>query len=194
MGENLGESKPEQRRLICRWILQLKSEVAQRQLVTCYEETTVIGWSSGRGSVQCRISLQAVKKASISPAYPMRAETRVFPVARPHSLIWRRVCERLVALLFSDNSTYRADRFCLANRRGEGTALAEQLRSAEGGRRGLFEVPFTRSSERNKFHSRADEKFSVVEPKLLSRAEVVSMLDGLAGRADVWGQRDWIRN
>ena len=47
-------------------------------------------------------------------------------------------------------------RFCVANRGGEGTALAEQIRSAEGGRRGLFEVPFRRSLERNEFHSRVD--------------------------------------
>jgi len=39
----------------------------------------------------------------------------------------------------------QADRFCVANRGGEDTALAEQMRSAEGGRRGLFEVPFRRN-------------------------------------------------
>ena len=43
------------------------------------------------------------------------------------------------------SSTWQGDRFCIANRVGEGTALAEQVRSAEGGRRGLFEVPFRRS-------------------------------------------------
>ncbi len=50
-------------------------------------------------------------------------------------------------------------------------ALAEQMQSAVGGRRGLFEVPFRRSLERNEFHSRADERLSAVEPKRLSRAE-----------------------
>jgi len=50
-----------------------------------------------------------------------------------------------------------------------GSALAEQMRSALGGRRGLFEVPFTRSSERNKFHSRADEGLSAFPPKRVSR-------------------------
>ena len=64
------------------------------------------------------------------------------------------------------------------NRVGEGTALAEQLRSAGGGWRGLFEVPFRRSLGRNEFHSRADERLRVVEPKRLSRAEVVSLLQG----------------
>jgi hypothetical protein len=48
------------------------------------------------------------------------------------------------------------------------------MRSAEGGRRGLFEVPFRRSLERNEFHSRADERLSAVEPKRLSRAEAVT--------------------
>jgi hypothetical protein len=48
------------------------------------------------------------------------------------------------------------------------------MRSAEGGRRGLFKVPFKRSLERNEFHSRADERLSAVEPKRLSRAEVVT--------------------
>jgi hypothetical protein len=45
------------------------------------------------------------------------------------------------------------------------------MQSAVGGRRGLFEVPFRRSLERNEFHSRADERLSAVEPKRLSRAE-----------------------
>jgi hypothetical protein len=39
--------------------------------------------------------------------------------------------------------------FLIANRGGDGTALAEQMRSAGGGRRGLFEVPFKRSLGRN---------------------------------------------
>ena len=73
----------------------------------------------------------------------------------------------LLELLLHDG----ADRSCVANRVGEGTALAEQMRSAEGGRRGLFEVPFKRSSERNEFHSRADERLSAVEPQRLSRQE-----------------------
>jgi hypothetical protein len=48
------------------------------------------------------------------------------------------------------------------------------MRSAGGGQRGLFEVPFRRSLERNEFHSRADERLSAVEPKCLSRAEAVT--------------------
>ena len=72
----------------------------------------------------------------------------------------------------------QADRFCIANRGGEGTALAEQMRSAEDGRRGLFEVPFRRSLGRNDFHRRADERLSAVEPKRLSRAEAVSLFQG----------------
>ena len=66
------------------------------------------------------------------------------------------------------------DRFCIANRGDEGTALAEQMWSAEGGRRELFEAPFRRSLGRNEFHSRADERLSAVEPKRLSRAEAVT--------------------
>lgn len=75
----------------------------------------------------------------------------------------------------------RGNRFCIANRVGEGTALAEQMRSAEGGRRGLFEVPFRRSLDWNEFHSRAGGRLSAVEPKRLSRAEVVTCvrLEGL---------------
>ena len=69
-------------------------------------------------------------------------------------------------------------RFCVANRGGEGTALAEQIRSAQGGRRGLFEVPFRRSLGRNEFHSRADERLRAVEPKRLSLAEAVTVLLG----------------
>ena len=128
-------------------------------------------------------------------------------------------------------------------------ALAEQMRSAVGGRRGLFEVPFRRSLattgqlswrsnptvilrivmvqeqlagcskrpssaaaaseearrtlryveplsdartkladffsillERNEFHSRADERLSTVEPKRLSRAEAVTLLEDQKGR------------
>ena len=49
------------------------------------------------------------------------------------------------------------------------------MRSAEGGRRGLFEVPFERSSERNEFHSRADGRLSAVEPKHLSSTEAVTL-------------------
>ncbi len=40
----------------------------------------------------------------------------------------------------------------------------------EGGRRGLFEVPFRRSRGRNEFRSRADATPSAVEPERLSRA------------------------
>ena len=54
------------------------------------------------------------------------------------------------------------------------------MRSATGGRRGLFEVPFRRSLGRNEFHSRADERLSAVEPKRLSRAEVVTLLRAAA--------------
>jgi hypothetical protein len=72
----------------------------------------------------------------------------------------------------------QGDRFCVANRVGEGSALAEQIRSAEGGRRGLFEVPFRRSLGRNEFHSRTDERLSAVEPKRLSRAEAFSLFQG----------------
>ena len=38
-------------------------------------------------------------------------------------------------------------------------------------RPGSFEVPFKRSSERNEFRSRADERLSAVEPQRLSRRE-----------------------
>ena len=44
----------------------------------------------------------------------------------------------------------------------------------QSGWRGLFEVPSRRSLGRNEFHSRADERLSAVEPKRLSRAEVVT--------------------
>ena len=54
-------------------------------------------------------------------------------------------------------------------------ALAEQMRSTEGGRRGLLEVPFRRILERNEFHSRADGRFSAVKPKRLSRAGEVTL-------------------
>ena len=43
---------------------------------------------------------------------------------------------------FVEQRHVEGDRLCIANRIGEGTALAEQMRSAEGGRRGLFEAPF----------------------------------------------------
>ena len=56
---------------------------------------------------------------------------------------------------------------------GSGTALAEQMRSRKR-RRALFEVPFERSSERNKLHRRADERLSSVEPERLSRADPTS--------------------
>jgi hypothetical protein len=55
-------------------------------------------------------------------------------------------------------------------------ALAEQMRSAKGGRRGLFDVPSRRKPERNEFRSRVDERLSAVEPKHLSRAEAVSLI------------------
>ena len=55
-------------------------------------------------------------------------------------------------------------------------ALVEQMRSAGGGRRGLFKVPFRRNLGRNEFHSRADERFTAVEPKRLSRAEAVTLI------------------
>lgn len=51
---------------------------------------------------------------------------------------------------------------------GSGTALAEQMRSRKR-RRALFEVPFERSSERNKLRRRADGKVSAVEPEHVSR-------------------------
>jgi hypothetical protein len=62
------------------------------------------------------------------------------------------------------------------------------MRSAEGGRRGLFEVPIRRSLEKNEFHSRADERRSGVEAKRLSRAEVVSPFEGSEEtlRIEVW--------
>ena len=152
------------------------------------------------------------------------------------------------ASLFLEKQHVVGDRFCIANRVGEGTALAEQMRSAGGGWRGLFEVPSWRSlvscgttplalkplmilrivmvqeqlagcskrlsseaaaSEearralryveslsdartkladffsillgRNEFHSRADERLSVVEPKRLSRAEAVTCYRGQKG-------------
>jgi hypothetical protein len=47
--------------------------------------------------------------------------------------------------LLEQQQVARGDRFCVTNRVDEGTALAEQMRSAGGGRRGLFEVPFRRS-------------------------------------------------
>lgn len=86
------------------------------------------------------------------------------------------------------------DRSCVANRGGEGTALAEQMWSANGGRRGLFEIPFKRSSERNEFHSRADERLSAVEPQRLSRAEAVSLLTEIRGTTDGDGLEEWRRN
>jgi hypothetical protein len=48
---------------------------------------------------------------------------------------------------------------------------SDPLKSHEGGRRGLFEVPFKRSLGRNEFRSRADERLSAVEPQPLSRQE-----------------------
>jgi len=42
--------------------------------------------------------------------------------------------------------------------------VSEQMRSANGGRRGLFEVSFKRSLEGNEFRSRADATLTAVEP------------------------------
>ena len=38
--------------------------------------------------------------------------------------------------------------------------------------------------ERNEFHSRADERISVVEPKRLSRAEAVTLFQGSEGNVE----------
>jgi hypothetical protein len=49
---------------------------------------------------------------------------------------------------------------------GSGTTLVEQMRPAPGLAMPMFAVPFARSEEWNEFRRRADERHSVVEPKL----------------------------